>query len=144
MIEDEGGSVVVCDKVYKAIELGWKVAGRCRRECKSIREGNHAYSAWVSSLRLLLLLSRHVCPRPWPTACTAKRPNPLFCGSPSPRPSRVLRHGPLGLTFRSHVRNCVLWLNNHCSIRIAETLWRTESVSERQIVTAYSSFADLE
>jgi hypothetical protein len=45
MIENEGGSVVVRDKVDKAIELGWKFVGQCRRECNSIREGIHACSA---------------------------------------------------------------------------------------------------
>jgi hypothetical protein len=45
MIEDESGSVVVCDKVNEEIELGWEAAAHHRRKCRSIREGTHAYSA---------------------------------------------------------------------------------------------------
>jgi hypothetical protein len=42
MIEDESGSVVVCDKVDEKIELGGDAAARRRRSCRSIRQGEHA------------------------------------------------------------------------------------------------------
>jgi hypothetical protein len=55
MIEDESGSVVVGDKVDEAIELDWEAAARRERMHRGTRKGKHAYSACVSSSRLLLL-----------------------------------------------------------------------------------------
>jgi hypothetical protein len=50
MIEDESGSVVVCDKVDEDVELAWEAAAHGRRKCRSIRQGKHAYSAKALSL----------------------------------------------------------------------------------------------
>jgi hypothetical protein len=45
MIEDESGSVVVCDKVDERFELAWDAVARRERMRRSIRKVKHAYSA---------------------------------------------------------------------------------------------------
>jgi hypothetical protein len=71
MIEDESGSVVVCDNINEGIELGWEAAARRGREYRSTRKGKHAYSAGASGYGLLLLFCRDqydsCCILPLPT-----------------------------------------------------------------------------
>jgi hypothetical protein len=59
MIEDEGGPVVVCDKVDEAVELDWEIGDWRRWTCRNIRKRKHAYRAWDSVSDCSSFLSRH-------------------------------------------------------------------------------------